>query len=167
MKNQDQVLIDGLLENHVGLAFVWERRTWEILPWLSFNLLISRLSTSLCMVSGRCCISLKTKSWREDSYCVKKKNKKKKQQKLFIGLISYEWILAEEAQTRSTHWGCGLNSPPTPPMFRWADRACVCWLIRHGSLSTAKKRAKTVRHATQLGPLLWWLDWLLDYHEEH
>lgn len=73
MKNQDQVLIDGLLENHVGLAFVWERRTWEILPWLSFNLLISRLSTSLCMVSGRCCISLKMKSWREDSYCVEKK----------------------------------------------------------------------------------------------
>jgi len=26
MKNQDQVLIDGLLENHVGLAFVCERR---------------------------------------------------------------------------------------------------------------------------------------------
>lgn len=25
-KNQDQVLIDGLLENHVGLAFVCERR---------------------------------------------------------------------------------------------------------------------------------------------
>ncbi len=55
------------------LRLFWERRrTWEILPWLSFNLLISRLSTSLCMVSGRCCISLKTKSWREDSYCVKK-----------------------------------------------------------------------------------------------
>lgn len=28
------------------------------------------------MVSGRCCISLKTKSWREDSYCVKEKNTK-------------------------------------------------------------------------------------------
>lgn len=69
-KNQDQVLIDGLLENHVGLAFVRERRTREILPRLSFNLLISRLSTSLCMVFGRCCISLKMKSWREDSYCV-------------------------------------------------------------------------------------------------
>ena len=25
MKNQDQVLIDGLLENHVGLAFLFER----------------------------------------------------------------------------------------------------------------------------------------------
>lgn len=76
MKNQDQVLIDGLLENHVGLAFLfWGRgEPWEILPWLSFNLLISRLSTSLCMVSGRCCISLKMKSWREDSYCVWKKN---------------------------------------------------------------------------------------------
>lgn len=72
-KNQDQVLIDGLLETHVGLAFFGERRTREILPRLSFNLLISRLSTSLCMVFGSCCISLKMKSWREDSYCVEKK----------------------------------------------------------------------------------------------
>lgn len=84
-KNQDQVLIDGLLENHVGLAFVRERRTREILPRLSFNLLISRLSTSLCMVFGRCCISLKMKSWREDSYCVEKKN-------IFIGCTFYKWI---------------------------------------------------------------------------
>lgn len=109
MKNQDQVLIDGLLENHVGLAFVWERRTWEILPWLSFNLLISRLSTSLCMVSGRCCISLKTKSWREDSYCVKEKNTKEATTIYWSYFLRMD-ILAEETQTRSTHWGCGLGS---------------------------------------------------------
>lgn len=108
MKNQDQVLIDGLLENHVGLAFVWERRTWEILPWLSFNLLISRLSTSLCMVSGRCCISLKTKSWREDSYCVEKK--KKPNNNYLLVLFLTNGYLAEETQTRSTHWRCGLDS---------------------------------------------------------
>lgn len=109
MKNQDQVLIDGLLENHVGLAFVWERRTWEILPWLSFNLLISRLSTSLCMVSGRCCISLKTKSWREDSYCVKEKNTKEATTIYWSYFLRMD-ILAEETQTWSTHWGCGLGS---------------------------------------------------------
>lgn len=88
MKNQDQVLIDGLLENHVGLAFLfWGRgEPWEILPWLSFNLLISRLSTSLCMVSGRCCISLKMKSWREDSYCVWKKKKKYIYWSYFLGM---------------------------------------------------------------------------------
>lgn len=104
MKNQDQVLIDGLLENHVGRLF--EMRTWEILPWLSFNLLISGLSTSLCMVSGRCCISLKTKSWREDSYYVKKY--------IFIGLISHEWILSR--------W----SSNSIHPLRLWS------WLIWHG-----------------------------------
>lgn len=58
MKNQDEVLIDGLLENHVGLAFVWEAE--RFCHDYLLNLLISRLSASLfCMVSGRCCISLK------------------------------------------------------------------------------------------------------------
>lgn len=36
------------------------------------------------MVFGRCCISLKMKSWREDSYCVEKK--------IFIGRTFYKWI---------------------------------------------------------------------------
>ena len=96
-KKQNQVMIDGLLENHVGLAFVCERRTWEILPWISFNPLISRLSTSLCMVYGHYCISLKTKSWREASYCVKKENY------LFV-LFLTNGYLVEETETRSTHW---------------------------------------------------------------
>lgn len=54
---------------------LFEKRTWEILPWLSFNLLISRLSTSLCMVSGRCCISLKTKKAGGKTLTVSKKKK--------------------------------------------------------------------------------------------
>lgn len=58
------------------------------------------------MVSGRCCISLKTKSWREDSYYVKKK--------IFIGLISYEWIFSRGC-SRSIH-----------PLRLWSR------LIRHG-----------------------------------
>lgn len=152
MKNQDQVLIDGLLENHVGLVFVWERRSWEILPWLSFDLLISRLSTSLCMVSGRCCISLKTKSWREDSYCVKKI------QQLFIGLTSYEWIFSRG------------NSNSIHPLTLWSWlpwRGPVCRLIKHGSLSSAQsvQRRRNMRH--NLGPLASVVGLTLDYHEEH
>lgn len=125
MKNQDQVLIDGLLENHVGLAFVWERRTREILPWLSFNLLISRLSTSLCMVSGRCCISLKTKkAGREDSYCVIKKKY------LLILFLTNGYLAEENSKLDPSTEADSFLTPLT--------RACVCWLQRHGSLSAAQ-----------------------------
>lgn len=146
-KKKDQELIDGLLENHVGFAFVCEMRPWEILPWLSFNLLISRLSTSLCMVFGHYCISLKMKSWREDSYCGKKKKKKKKNENYLLVLFLTNGYVAGETQTWSTHWGCG---------FRFLPPACICFLLFDTDLSAAPKCAKMVQHNMHHVPL--WLD---------
>lgn len=97
---QNQVLIDGLLENHVGLAFVW-RRTREILPWLSFNPLISRLCSSLCMVSG-CFLHINEdeKSWSEDLPCQKRK-------KIYLFVIfPKNGYFKGESPTPSTHWSC-------------------------------------------------------------
>ena len=143
MKNRDQVLIDGLLENHVGLAFVWERR--EILPWLSFNLLISRLSTSLCMVFGRCCISLKMKSWREESYCVEEKKK----YIYLLVLFLTNGYLVEETQTWSTHWGDGRDSSDRGP----------AGLLNPGLLSTAQSVRRRC-DGKQKDLWLRWLGWL-------
>lgn len=149
MKNQDQVLIDGLLENHVGLAFVWERRTREILPWLSFNLLILRLSTSLCMVSGRCCISLKTKSWREDSYCVKEK---KKHNYLLVLFLANGYF--SRGNSNSIHplrlWSWPL----------WCEPAFAGLLDtdHYEQPPSVQRRCDTLHN---LDLLLLWLDWLL------
>lgn len=152
MKNQDQVLIDGLLENHVGLAFVWERRTWEILPWLSFNLLISRLSTSLCMVSGRCCISLKTKSWREDSYCVKEKKHKRSNNYLLVLFLANGYF--SRGNSNSIHplrlWSW--------PLWREPAFAGLLDTDHYEQLQVRKEGA--TRNPTRT-LLLRWLDWHL------
>lgn len=121
-----------------------ERRTREILPRLSFNLLISRLSTSLCMVFGRCCISLKMKSWREDSYCVEKKY-------IYIYWSYFLQMDISEVgiQSWSTHRGCGilwhkcalagpLKTRITPQQFRGCKDGVTCNAARDPAASVAE-----------------------------
>lgn len=111
MKNQDQVLIDGLLENHVGLAFVWERRTWEILPWLSFK--SAYIETFYQPLHGLWTLLHIIKDEKAGGKTLTVSRKKKKQQ-LFIGLISYEWIFSR-GNSNSIH----------PPRLG-------SWLLWHG-----------------------------------
>lgn len=116
--------------NHVGLAFAGEpeRFCHDYL----LNLLISRLSASLCMVFGSCCISLKMKSWREDSYCVDKKYIYWSFHFFCCFFLQMD-ISVVGIQTRSTHQGCGF--------------------LGHGTAKTRiipqRLRAKTARRATR------------------
>lgn len=117
---------------------LWEREPERFCHDYLLNLLISRLSASLCMVFGSCCISLKMKSWREDSYCVDKK---------YIYWLFHFFCCF----FTNGHFSGGNSNSIHPPRLRVPRTAKTRIIPR-------RLGAKTARRATRPGSL--WPRWV-------